>query len=100
MYCRFSKSPKVVTLEDTLNYIIENKCSVARYGDGEMKFVRGMETNFQKSNPILRLRLTEILKSNNPHMIVCLPSIFGSLDSYRDYDRDYWELHMAETRSD
>lgn len=100
MYCRLSRSPRIINLEDTLKYIIENNCSVARYGDGEMKFVRGTETLFQKSDPTLRRRLTEILKSHNSHLIVCLPNVFGALDIYRDYDRDYWKLHMAETRAE
>lgn len=91
-------SPYIESIEATLNYIIEKKCSVSRYGDGEMKFVFGNETWFQKTNPILKKRLTEILKENIPNHIVCIPPIFDDLSIYQDHDRTYWHKYIISNR--
>lgn len=98
LYCLVHQAPTVVDLESTLQKLIKEHCSVARYGDGEMQFVRGNRTSFQEFDPLLQCRLTDILKSKDPHLMVCLPGVFGDLDIYRDFDKAYWRKHLAETR--
>ena len=97
-YCFFHKTPIVVDVESSIRYIIEHRCSVARYGDGEMKFVIGEHTWFQQSNPLLRERLTTILTSEDPCLLVCIPGIFGSLDFYAPEFKDYWRKYIIRHR--
>lgn len=47
-YTIFHPSPKVISIQDTLKVILETHCSVSRFGDGELKFIAGSETWFQK----------------------------------------------------
>lgn len=98
IYKHFHQQPIVKGIEETINYIVEHRCSVARYGDGEMKFVIGTETWFQKSNPMLKRRLTEILMMKNDKLIVCIPGIFGNLDVYADEFRTYWHKYIVRHR--
>lgn len=98
IYKCFHHPPIVLGIEDTINYILEHHCSVARYGDGEMKFVIGTETWFQKSNPVLKKRLTEILKVKDDNLIVCIPGIFENLDIYADDFKDYWRKYIVRYR--
>ena len=48
---------------ETIDYIIQNRCGIARYGDGELKLCLGSATKSQQFNPVLSDRLREILKS-------------------------------------
>lgn len=91
-------SPNVLSLEETLLYINEHHCSVARYGDGEMKFIIGAETWFQPTDPVLKQRLTEILYAPNANLQVCIPGIFGSLKMYAPEFRNYWQKYISRHR--
>jgi len=41
IYKRLVQAPKVVSLEDSVNHILQTHCSVSRLGDGEIKLVAG-----------------------------------------------------------
>jgi len=63
----------VLNVDESIDYIIKNKCSLSRYGDGEFLMVWQYITGekfmndlyFQKYDPDLGRRLTEILKDND-----------------------------------
>lgn len=38
---KFRKKPKVKSIDETLDYINKNHCSVSRYGDGEFTIMLG-----------------------------------------------------------
>lgn len=95
----FMQEPKVLSLPDTLRYIRDNRCSVARYGDGEMKFVIGTETWFQPTSQRLKSRLTEILFNREERLLVCIPGIFGSLSIYAPEFKDYWQKYVSRHRA-
>lgn len=97
-YAFFVKPPQIKTLEESLKYILDNQCSVSRYGDGEMKFIFGQETWFQKANPLLKKRLTDILTSDIPNHIVCLPGVFSDLSIYEKHDCQYWKNYLSRNR--
>lgn len=98
VYSLFVKPPKVVGILDTLHYILENKCSVCRYGDGEMKFIMGGETWFQKTSPLLRSELTDLLHVNINNLIVCIPNKFDGMLQYTKEERKYWRKNISYTR--
>ncbi len=70
------KNLKIKTIEETLDYIIENRCSVSRYGDGEFSIMSIGYSGFQKRDPLLQQRLQEIIKTPIPNHIICIPSTF------------------------
>lgn len=92
------RQPSVMGIEETLAYIIKNKCSVARYGDGEMKFIRGERTSFQQFDADLQNRLSEVLKGGNDKLLVCIPGVFGSLDFYAEDFKNYWKSYLLRNR--
>lgn len=98
VYSLLHKVPLVVDVDSSIRYIVEHRCSVARYGDGEMKFIIGGHTWFQQSNPLLKERLTTILTNEDPCLLVCIPGIFGSLDFYAPEFRDYWRKYIVRHR--
>jgi glycosyltransferase family protein len=74
------KFPKVSSVDETLDKIIKDKCSVSRYGDGEFLYiVDKLNLPFQKYDPKLGGKLISILKSNINNIIICLPVGYHSM---------------------
>lgn len=73
------KKPIVKTIDETLDYIIDNKCSVSRFGDGEFTVIQGNGNGFQYADEKLGEKLAHILKSNTENHIVCISDVFGDL---------------------
>lgn len=85
---------KVRNSEETIEYIINHRCSVSRYGDGEFDMIfhyRKLDKyplgkSFQKYDEKLAQRLYSILSddgdSNNINHIVCIPYWFFSGGNY------------------
>ena len=72
-------TPLIMTIDETLDYILKNKCSVSRFGDGELKIVVGDGIRFQKYDPVLAQRLQEILKQSSSNHLVCVTDIFDNI---------------------
>jgi len=90
--------PHVVSIEDTISYILQNNCSVSRLGDGEIKLVAGKDLGFQKCSEELRQRMIEVLSFPIPNHIVCLPDIFQNLEQYVPDASSHWKKHLSYYR--
>ena len=94
----------VLNSTETIHYIINNRCSVSRFGDGELSLVLKGEfgeefhSNFQSFNPELSKRLADILSYKNPapNHIVGLPACgFGFGTSRFKWNiAEYWNRYM------
>lgn len=84
-----SKNIKILSQQETINEIIDKNLSIARYGDGEVRWmlVKGFQGRFQKYDEKLAKRLLEVFSSNDPHLMVCLAGPFSPF-AYRS---NYWE---------
>jgi len=92
------RKPQVISIEDTIKKIIDERCSVSRYGDGELEIMMGKNLDFQTYNDRLALRLKKILHIDKLQFIVCLPDVFSTLDKYCTEGRDYWKKNLKERR--
>lgn len=95
--------PKIMQIDETIDYIISNKVSVARFGDGE--FILMTDTNYKKEiyfntpkNEQLILKLKEVLTSNEPNLLICIWDFFGSLEQYNDSGKQIGRMHMNNIR--
>ena len=80
----FWKKPCVRTIDETIEFIIANHCSVSRFGDGEFAVMLGTGYNsYQDHNMGLESALKEVLQEPIANHIVCLPDIFGNLGQLR-----------------
>jgi len=66
--------PNVVDEFDTLNRVCAG-ASIARYGDGEFNLVRGGNCVSQRKAPGVQVELQNILKSNDPNLLVAIPRL-------------------------
>lgn len=96
----FYNPPQVRSIEDTLDFIIKNKCSVSRFGDGEIKWIYGIHhTSFQEVNEnmdyLLKKILLEINKTNN-NLIICIPEFFNGLNQFDSEAKYYYEKNFIK----
>lgn len=96
---RLIKSPNIISIDSTIQDIIDKKLSVSRYGDGEFKLANGIDISFQKADVNLQNKLKSILKVKENNFLVCIPDIFNDLSIYIDEPKNYWQLHIAKYRS-
>lgn len=101
---KFHAPPKVMLIDETIQYILDNKCSVSRYGDGEIWIAVGGEIIYQKQDAKLMQRLQEVLSSDeakNNH-IVTVPDIFEDrkLALRTEVNQKFWREHLSIHRKD
>ena len=72
-------TPNILTIDETIDYLAEKKCSVSRFGDGELKIACGNRIRFQDHDPELSARLREILRSKDENCLVCLTDTFENI---------------------
>jgi glycosyltransferase family protein len=90
--------PIIKTVNETLDKILQDKCSLSRFGDGEFVIMNGGRIHFQRCSPKLALRLKEVIASDNPNLLIALPPCFGSLDNYLPPVADFWIKCMSRKR--
>ncbi len=77
--------PEVKSSEELLNYIIEKKASLCRFGDGEFEIMRGKERPwYQNADRGLSNRLQDIIRSDHANIAIAIANNFGSLDCYTE----------------
>jgi len=86
--------PKVLSIEQTIQEIVATRCSISRFGDGEMLLIGGEGIRFQSSDPLLSKRLAEVLISDLPNHKVCISDAFIDLERYNRRARRFWRAHF------
>ena len=81
--CHQKITPQVASIDETIRIIIEDQCSVSRFGDGEMLLTNpDKEIGFQKGNVLLAQRLKEVLTSHEEGHLVCISDTFENIYRY------------------
>ena len=87
--------PKVLSIDDTIRHIIKYRCSVSRFGDGEMLLTNPhKEIGFQKGDSNLAKKLTAVLRSHDEGHLVCISDAFEELHRYNRKARRFWRTHF------
>jgi glycosyltransferase family protein len=94
----FIKPPHIMSKEETIKKIIDDRASVSRFGDGELDIILGKDLVFQPYHQELALKLKEILQFEGENFLVCLPDVFDSLEHYIPSSKDYWMFNMRRYR--
>ena len=72
--------PKVCREEETLEKLIQDRSSIARFGDGEFKLIIGeRHKSFQDVNEDLNARMLGVLRSEHPNLLIAIHPV-------RDFD--------------
>ena len=87
--------PKILSNEETIDYIIDNNVSVSRFGDGEFLLINNGSIGFQKADKKLSERLKEVLLSNDDNISIALSggmchSTRNSTEWGKRFARTFW----------
>ena len=84
--------PIIASNQDSLDYILNTRKSVARFGDGELHMISQTENlGFQNVDAALSGRLEEVLKSDTDRCVICLPVGFSSVKDFVQEGRSFWK---------
>lgn len=91
---------------ETIDYILQHRCSISRYGDGELELVMARKykssfaSGFQKYDAALAQRLEEILDYRHKvhDHLVCLPACAFSYGTsyFRPAARLFWNRYTVD----
>lgn len=91
------KFPILHSDEEAVRRIVEEKCSLIRFGDGEFELMAGKErAPFQKYEKTLAVRLREAIQCSRDNVLIALANNYGSIDSYIESDKDGIREYMSE----
>lgn len=91
--------PPVMSDYETLDYIIEQNCSICRFGDGELNLMRGVGIKFQEKDKGISDRLKEIAGATlKEDTLICIPNIFKSLNNFTPEAKKWWGNYLKCTR--
>lgn len=80
---------------NTLQLILESEVSVSRFGDGELIMaLLGKGIEFQKKSQELSIKLEQILRDNDPRVMVCLNNEFMNSQFI------FWILEYERSKKD
>ncbi|MDR2848226.1 MAG: SP_1767 family glycosyltransferase [Bacteroidales bacterium] len=85
---------QVASIDETVQRIIDTRCSVSRYGDGELRLIGKEGIGFQQSSNNLAEKLATVLQSREEGHIVCIPDIFTQLNRYRWKAAAFWKTNL------
>ena len=91
----------VLSIDQSLDYLLEKGASVVRFGDGEMDLVAGRSIVYQDFDPELSARLREIMSmESDERLMVCLSDVFTGLERYSIDAQNFWKVHLYYHLSD
>ncbi len=101
--CHFDKTMsrlKIANTNETIDKIIEDKCSIGRFGDGEFYIILNKPdaSRFQRNDAALAKRLQEVLIKPLDHFLVCIPLSWKSTSGLKMYAKLFWKSFVAENR--
>ena len=82
---------------ESLDFILKNNCSVARFGDGEFDLIRGKSIPYQTYSSDLAKKLKEIINNgSNDKILICLPDVFIKLNRYLQEVQQFYYQFFAK----
>lgn len=94
----FMKAPKLLSLDETLDLIIDEHYSVSRNGDGELNLMMGEAIDFQHADPRMSKLLKKALNAKMDKYISCLPSVFVDYTRFHDRAQRYFDNYLHSKR--
>jgi len=90
------KMPKVKSIDETIDDLLDGNKSICRFGDGEFLYMLDkFDMPYQRFDNNLFLRLIEILKTNHPDILIGIPHGYNKISNMTFSLRAYWRGQIA-----
>jgi glycosyltransferase family protein len=88
--------PRVLSIDETIDKILNGRCSICRFGDGEFLYIIDhLNLPFQRQDSILRNKLKDILISNEKDILIGLPVGYHSMENLTKKSRLTWRSQIS-----
>lgn len=89
--------PMIRSREETIQDIIKNRKSLARFGDGEFSIMFGRErAAFQRGEEELKQRLLEVIQEKENSLLIGIADHYGSLKRFTEKAADDIRAYMSD----
>lgn len=91
---------KIKSPEETIEKIVNEGCSITRYGDGEFDMICGTGMNYQKYDEELAKKLEEVLNSSEDKLLVGINNIIDLeySEKYNDFANNFWKKWLKNNK--
>lgn len=88
----------VHSIDETIEYLIKQKASIARLGDGEINLIFGKDIPLQTASYEMTQHLKLVLSKHacNEKFIVAIPDIINFREYFRESSKNFWEEYLAK----
>lgn len=88
----------IQSVEETMHQIISNKMSLCRFGDGEFKWLFGINfDSFENTSDTLSENLGNILKNaSKKNVLIGLPDAFRGMNDFKTKSRHFWQYFIVK----
>ncbi len=97
--CRRRKHLRVLSSVNTVRLIKEKKLSVSRFGDGELKIMRGGSIGFQCYDVNLSCRLREVIQEHRDNLLICVPRFLTNMDNISNEVKTFWKYSLLRNQN-
>ena len=88
--------PRVLSLSETVQYIVDHRSSICRFGDGEFNIALGNAIGFQHLTNDIAERMNQVLQSEEDNILIAIPDIFDNLSMYSDFASTWWNEYRLK----
>ena len=88
----------VMSMNETLDEILNNNKSLVRFGDSDIVMIYGRKTIVQERAPELGKRIAKILGNKRENLFVSIPDIFDGVSQYTPHSQRFWKNHLLVFR--
>lgn len=86
---------QILNSMDSIQYILDNHCSVSRYGDGEFSVIWGGGNGFQQPNQRLAQLLKKVIEADDaPNHMIGIPVYIRDFSSLRN-PYAFWPVYVT-----
>lgn len=91
---------KIKSPDDTIEKIVNDNCSIARFGDGEFDMICGVGMKYQKYNKELAKRLKQVLDSNEKELLIGINNVIDLeySEKYNDFANNFWKGWLHDNK--
>ena len=81
----------IMSTQRTIKYVIKNKCSVSRYGEGEFNIMFWTsKIAFQKQDEQLAEKMRNALRNTSDNILICMPRTMVCDRGYNEKAKMWW----------